>query len=229
MSAAWLSELDTDAETEPLEQARAMQRNVASASSLARKAFSRPAGPTTARAGGIANPLLRAISSDSDSFIRQHLSHEDRVAVPIHPKPGETAMAQPATASAKPGAEAKVKDSIDHLRSAAQDLHKSISDATAKRSGATKAEIAGLSEKAKAVAQSAKASIDAKQGNAAKHLTDAVNHLEATQAHLSESLKATGVAFDTSVKKVLMEARASVQKISEAVAERRTATSGNKK
>ena len=138
-------------------------------------------------------------------------------------------MAQPATASAKPGAEAKVKDSIDHLRSAAQDLHKSISDAAAKRSGATKAEIAALSEKAKAVAQSAKASIDAKQGNAAKHLTDAVNHLEATQAHLSESLKATGVAFDTSVKKVLMEARASVQKISEAVAERRTATSGNKK
>jgi hypothetical protein len=32
-------------------------------------------------------------------------------------------MAQPATASAKPGAEAKVKDAIDHLRSAAQDLH----------------------------------------------------------------------------------------------------------
>ena len=41
-------------------------------------------------------------------------------------------------------------------RSAAQDLHRSISDAAAKRSGATKAEIAALSEKAKAVAQSAK-------------------------------------------------------------------------
>jgi hypothetical protein len=66
----------------------------------------------TARAGGIANPLLRAISSDLDSFIGQHLSYEDRVAVPIHPKSGKTAMAQPVSASAKPGAEAKVKDAI---------------------------------------------------------------------------------------------------------------------
>jgi hypothetical protein len=137
-------------------------------------------------------------------------------------------MAQPATASAKPGAEAKVKDAIDHLRSAAQDLHKSISDAAAKRSGATKAEIAALAEKAKAVTQSAKASIDAEQGTAAKHLTDAVKHLEATQAQLSESLKATGASFDTSVKKVLMEARASTQKISEAVAEKRAAVSAKK-
>ena len=32
-------------------------------------------------------------------------------------------MAQLATASAKSGAEAKVKDAIDNLRSAAQDLH----------------------------------------------------------------------------------------------------------
>jgi hypothetical protein len=179
--------------------------------------------------GDIANLLLGAISSDSDSFIHQHLSDEDTVAVAIHPKPGETAMAQPATASAKPGAEANVKDAFDHLRSAAQDLHRSISDAAAKRGGATKAEIAALSEKAKAVAQSAKASIGAEQGKAAQHMTDAVNHLEATQAHLSESLKATGAAFDTSVKKVLMEARASVQKISEAVAEKRSAMSGNKK
>ena len=90
------------------------------------------------------------------------------------------------------------------MRSAAQDLHRSISDAAAKRGGATKAEIAALSEKAKAVAQSAKASIGAEQGKAAQHMTDAVNHLEATQAHLSESLKATGAAFDTSVKTVLM-------------------------
>jgi hypothetical protein len=85
----------------------------------------------SAGAGGIVNLLLRAISSDSDSFIRQHFSHEVTVAY----KPGETAMAQP------------------------------------------------------------------------------------------ESLKATGAALDTSVQKVLLEARASARKISEAVAERRTAIS----
>lgn len=137
-------------------------------------------------------------------------------------------MAQPATVSAKSGAEAKVKDAIDNLRSAAQDLHKQISDAAAKRGGATKAEITALTEKAKNMVQSAKASIETQKGNVAKNLTDAVSHLEATQANLSDSLKATGTSLDTSVKKVLAEARASVQKLSEAVAEKRAANSAKK-
>jgi hypothetical protein len=128
-------------------------------------------------------------------------------------------MAQPATTSPKPVAGTEVEDAIDHLRSSAQELHKAISDAAAKRSGATKADIAALTEKAKTVAQSAKASIKTEHGKVTKQLTDAASHLEATQANLSQSAKATGTAFDTAVKKVLAEARASVQKISEAVAE----------
>jgi hypothetical protein len=138
-------------------------------------------------------------------------------------------MAQPATTSPKSVAGTKVKDTIDHLRSSAQELHKSISDAAAKRSGATKADLAALSEKAKTVVQSAKASSKAAQGKVAKQLTDAVSHLEATQANLSQSAKATGTAFETAVKKVLAEARASVQKISEAVAEKRSAAAANTK
>lgn len=137
-------------------------------------------------------------------------------------------MAQLATASAKSGAEAKVKDAIDNLRSAAQDLHRQITDAAARKSGATKADLAALTEKAKSLAKSVKASIDIQQGNVAKHLTDAITHLEATQANLSDSLKATGAGFDASVKKVLVEARASVQKLSEAVAEKRAANSAKK-
>ena len=137
-------------------------------------------------------------------------------------------MAQLATASAKSSAEAKVKDAIDNLRSAAQDLHRQITDAAARKSGATKADLAALTEKAKSLAKSVKASIDTQQGNVAKHLTDAITHLEATQANLSDSLKATGAGFDASVKKVLVEARASVQKLSEAVAEKRAANSAKK-
>src|SRR5262245_54904594 len=72
---------------------------------------------------------------------------------------------------------------------------------------ATEAEIAALDDNAKAVAQSAKASIDAEQGNAARHLADALNYLEAIQAHLSGSLKTADAAFDASVKKILIEAR----------------------
>jgi ElaB/YqjD/DUF883 family membrane-anchored ribosome-binding protein len=123
----------------------------------------------------------------------------------------------------------EVKDAIDHLRSSAQELHKAISDAAAKKSGATKADIAALTEKAKAVAQSAKASLKTEQGKVAKQLTDAVSHLEATQADLAQSAKATGTAFDTGVKKVVADARASVQKISEAVAEKRSAAAANTK
>jgi gas vesicle protein len=137
-------------------------------------------------------------------------------------------MAQPTTVSAKSGMETKVKDAIDNLRSAAQDLHKQITDAAAKKSGATKADLTALTEKAKSLVQSAKASINTQQGNVAKHLTDAVKHLEATQANLSDSLKATGTAVDTSVKKVLAEARASAQKLSEAVADKRAANSTKK-
>jgi hypothetical protein len=94
-------------------------------------------------------------------------------------------MARSATVSAKPGTETKFKGASDHLRSAAQELHKAISDAAAKRSGATKADIAALIEKAETVAKMARASIQAEQGIEARHLSDAVTHLEATQATLS--------------------------------------------
>jgi exonuclease VII small subunit len=137
-------------------------------------------------------------------------------------------MAQQAAVSTTSGVETKVKDAVDNLRSAAQDLHKQIGDAVSKKSGASKADIAALAEKTKSVIQSAKATVDTQKGNVGKHLTDAVKHLEATQAHLSDSLKATGTALDTSVKKVLAEARASVQKVSEAVAEKRAANSVKK-
>ncbi len=58
-----------------------------------------------------------------------------------------------------------------------------------------------------------------------KHLADGVTHLEATQKHVAESLKSSGQSFQTSVQKALAEARASAQKISEAVAAKRSAAS----
>ena len=60
-------------------------------------------------------------------------------------------------------------------------------------------------------------------------MTDVVKHLEATEASRSDSMKAAGTEFDTSVKKGLGEARAAVQKVSEAVAEKRAALSAKKK
>ena len=118
-----------------------------------------------------------------------------------------------------------VKDALDHVRATTQELHGAISDAVAKRGGATKADLEALAQKAKAVTESAKGSISTQHDAAKKHLADAVTHLEATEKHVGESLKSSGQAFQTSIQKALADARASAQKVSEAVAAKRSAIS----
>ncbi len=118
-----------------------------------------------------------------------------------------------------------VKDALDHIRAATQELHGAMSDAAAKRGGVAKADLEVLAQKAKAATESAKGSLSTQQEAAKKHLADAVTHLEATQKHVTESLKSSGQAFQTSVQKALADARASAQKVSEAVAAKRSAAS----
>jgi F0F1-type ATP synthase membrane subunit b/b' len=118
-----------------------------------------------------------------------------------------------------------IKDSLDHVRAATQELHSAISDAVAKRGGATKADLEALAQKAKAATESAKGSLGTQHEAAKKHLADAVTHLETTQKQIAESLKSSGQAFQTSVQKALADARASAQKVSEAVAAKRSAAS----
>ena len=118
-----------------------------------------------------------------------------------------------------------VKDALDHIRAATQELHGAISDAAAKRGGVAKADLEALAQKAKAATESAKGSLSTQHDAAKKHLADAVTHLEATQKQITESLKSSGQAFQTSVQKALADARASAQKVSEAVAAKRSAIS----
>src|SRR5882757_6275811 len=110
-----------------------------------------------------------------------------------------------------------VKESLDHVRAATQELHGAISDAVAKRGGATKADLEALAQKAKAAAESAKGSLSTQKDAVKTHLADAVTKLEATQKHVTDGLKSSGQAFQTSVQKALADARASAQKVSEAV------------
>jgi ElaB/YqjD/DUF883 family membrane-anchored ribosome-binding protein len=118
-----------------------------------------------------------------------------------------------------------IKDSLDHVRAATQELHGAISDAMAKRGGATKADLEALAQKAKTAAESAKGSLGTQQDAVKKHLADAVTKLEAMQQHITESMKSSGQKFQTSVQKALADARASAQKVSEAVAAKRSAAS----
>ena len=121
-----------------------------------------------------------------------------------------------------------VKDALDHVRAAAQELHVAVSNAAAKRAGATKADLEDLAQKANAVTESAKAAFSPQNEAAKRHLTEAVTQLEATQKHIAEGLKTSGNAFQTSIKKAVTDAQAAVQKVSEAIAAKRSAASTNK-
>jgi len=118
-----------------------------------------------------------------------------------------------------------VNKDLDHIRAAAQELHGAISDAAAKRSGAVKSDLEAVGQKAKAVTESVKASVGVQNEATKKHLKEAVTGLEAVQKHAAEAVKNSGPAFQASIRQTLADARASVQKVSEAVAAKRSAES----
>ena len=119
----------------------------------------------------------------------------------------------------------EIKDAIDQVRSATQQLHKAISDAAAKRGGAVKADLQAVPQMAKAAADSIKGSMPAQNEAAKKRLAEAVTYLEATGKHAADGVKSSGKEFQTAVRQTIADARAAAQKVSEAVAANRTAES----
>jgi hypothetical protein len=119
----------------------------------------------------------------------------------------------------------KAKDAVDKARAAAQELHKAISDAAAKRGGAVKADLEAVPQKAKAAIDSIKSSMANQNEAAKKQLSEAVTYLEATGKHAGEAVKSSGKDFQIAVRQTIADARAAVQKVSEAVAAKRTAES----
>ena len=124
-----------------------------------------------------------------------------------------------------PTEDPKIKSAIDNVRAAAQELHGAISDAMTRRGGATKADLEAFVQKVKTVTESAKSTLNNQNAAVKKHMTDAVAQLEATQKRVNDGRKASGEKFQTSAQQALADARASVQKISEAVAAQRSAVS----
>jgi len=119
----------------------------------------------------------------------------------------------------------EVKDAVDQVRSATQQLYKAISDAAAKRGGAVKADLQAVPQMAKAAVDSIKGSMPAQNEAAKKRLAEAVTYLEATGKHAADGVKSSGKDFQTAVRQTIADARAAVQKVSEAVAANRTAES----
>jgi hypothetical protein len=118
--------------------------------------------------------------------------------------------------------ETKVKDALDHVRAAAQELHGAITDAAAKRGEAIKGELETAAGKAKALTDSVKAMTVPNEASK-KYLAEAVRNLEATQKHAAEAVKSSGQALERSMQQAMTDARAAVQKVSEAVAATRSA------
>lgn len=121
----------------------------------------------------------------------------------------------------------EIKHALDHVRTAAQELHNVIDDAAAKHGAETKADLERFAQKAKAVAESIKASMGAEHEAAKKAFAEALAHLEAAQKHIAEGqkhiaegAKTSGKAVESAVTKALGEARASIDKINKAVASR---------
>ena len=134
-------------------------------------------------------------------------------------------MVNQAVKSPPGGLDPKVKTALDHVRAAAQELHGAISDAMTKRGGATKADLQSFAQKVKTLTDSAKNTLSTQNATVKKQMNDAVTKLEATQQRINDGLKASGDKVQTSVRQALSDARASVQKISEAVAAQRSAAS----
>ncbi|KUR72000.1 hypothetical protein [Novosphingobium sp. FSW06-99] len=115
-----------------------------------------------------------------------------------------------------------LKDALDHARSAAQELHAALTDAVAKRGGAIRDDLVALPAKARAIVDSVSRSAAAQNVVTRQGVAEAATYLEATATHIAKALHAQGRAAEDALQQAVVDARASVQSISEAVAARRS-------
>jgi hypothetical protein len=115
-------------------------------------------------------------------------------------------------------ADAKLRDTLDGVRAGAQQLNKSMREALAARTDATKSEVEGFIQKAKSTVESATAALRTQHGEAKTHLTAAIEKLRNVEKETSRSLKESGQAARAALDKAQVDARAAVGEVTEAVA-----------
>jgi hypothetical protein len=118
-------------------------------------------------------------------------------------------------------ANARVRDALDHARVAAQELHAALTDAAAQHGAVVKDDLAALPAKTRAIADSLGHSLEIQNVFARQAIGEAVTYLDATQTHIAAALKSSGLVAEGLIRSAILDARDSVQKISEAVAARR--------
>ena len=123
----------------------------------------------------------------------------------------------------------KAQDPLQRVRAAAQELHAAISDAAVRDGHVLGADLQSVAAKLKDVAVSLKVSIAEQTEVTRQHLGEAATWLDAAQKHLDESLNSKGEELGVAVQKTLADARAVVQKLSEALAAKRSSAAVQKK
>ena len=126
-------------------------------------------------------------------------------------------------------AQTKIKDALDHGRAAAQELHGALSDAVGIGSKAMKSDLEALAHKATAIADSIGSSLEAQADATKTGIGEAVAYLQGAAQHTAQAVKSSGHDAERSIRQAIGDARAALQKISEAVAEKRSAAPTGKK
>ena len=113
---------------------------------------------------------------------------------------------------------ARLNDALDHARTSAQELLGALSDAAARQGGAIMADLEALPPRAKAIADAIAHSFD-QQSMATQHAVgEARTALEATATQAGLAFKSSGQAAEIAMQQAIAEARASVQKLGDAIA-----------
>ena len=123
----------------------------------------------------------------------------------------------------------KTQDPLQRVRAAAQELHAALSDAAVRDGHLLADDLKSVATKLKDVAVALEGAISEQTEVTRQHLGEAATWLDATQKHLEESLASKGEGLQAAVRKTLVDARAVVEKLSEALAAKRSSAAVPKK
>jgi hypothetical protein len=121
-----------------------------------------------------------------------------------------------------------LKDALDESRSHAQELHKSIDAAVAKKEATLRTDLQAAAGKAQTIAQSLKATAKEQGNDAKQHVEAAVSKLEDAAKTGTASAAADDAHLRLTAKKMLDQAQSAVQSLGRAVAAKRASLASPK-
>jgi hypothetical protein len=114
-----------------------------------------------------------------------------------------------------------IKETLEKVRSEAQDLHKKIDVTTAKDQAALRENVQGAAVNAQKLAASLKTIVDAQRADAKQHVKDAASQLEDAAKHGRDIASANDAQLKERNRAMLGKVREATESLSQAVASER--------